>query len=368
MGKRVRRGGRSPSSSSAVLDRDVLRRRIVSSKLDSSFDVGAVVNHLRSNYPDYARIKVQPFTLRVQKTLEFLHQTLESSSGDSEDATGDGTPGPLRKKPSKGDESEQRLLRAEAEHLRNQKRKIQNPATSDASTSASTSTSDDDAIFEAKVDPEFDLMKSMLRANYGKKSSEKPAGREDDNMEIEMANEKKRAIVGSKPPRGEASARKERALPKGEAVERETTRFKDLGGMKNVLEELTMEVIVPLLHPELPMRLGVRPITGILLQGPPGCGKTRLAQAIANETGVPFYPKSATEFVTAVSGKLTCMHFRLLVSSQRRSTDAAIVKGIKSLCLLILYGDDCDALNCLKLACSAGPNFHSNHKTYLYII
>lgn len=199
MGKRVRRGGRSPSSSSAVLDRDVLRRRIVSSKLDSSFDVGAVVNHLRSNYPDYARIKVQPFTLRVQKTLEFLHQTLESSSGDSEDATGDGTPGPLRKKPSKGDESEQRLLRAEAEHLRNQTRKIQNPATSDASTSASasTSTSDDDAIFEAKVDPEFDLMKSMLRANYGKKSSEKPAGREDDNMEIEMANEEESELRAS---------------------------------------------------------------------------------------------------------------------------------------------------------------------------
>ncbi|GMP40530.1 hypothetical protein CsSME_00010947 [Camellia sinensis var. sinensis] len=43
-------------------------------------------------------------------------------------------------------------------------------------------------------------------------------------------------------------------------------------------------------------------MAGILLHGPPGCGKTKLAHAIANETGVPFYKISATELVSGVSG------------------------------------------------------------------
>ncbi|KAK8483663.1 hypothetical protein V6N11_061646 [Hibiscus sabdariffa] len=47
---------------------------------------------------------------------------------------------------------------------------------------------------------------------------------------------------------------------------------------------------------------GPRPMAGILLHGPPGCGKTKLAHAIANETGVPFYKISATEVVSGVSG------------------------------------------------------------------
>lgn len=86
--------------------------------------------------------------------------------------------------------------------------------------------------------------------------------------------------------------------------------FKDLGGMNEVVEELKMEVIVPLYHPQLPQWLGVRPMSGILLHGPPGCGKTKLAHAIANETGVPFYKISATELVSGVSGSLiwTLLH------------------------------------------------------------
>ncbi|PWA67882.1 cell division cycle 48C [Artemisia annua] len=77
-------------------------------------------------------------------------------------------------------------------------------------------------------------------------------------------------------------------------------RFKDLGGMDDVLDVLKMEVIVPLHHPELPRSLGVRPVAGILFHGPPGCGKTKLAHAIANETGLPFYKISATELVSGV--------------------------------------------------------------------
>ena len=48
--------------------------------------------------------------------------------------------------------------------------------------------------------------------------------------------------------------------------------------------------------------LGVDPPRGVLLHGPPGCGKTALANAIANECNVPFLRISAPEIVAGVSG------------------------------------------------------------------
>jgi ribosome biogenesis ATPase len=49
--------------------------------------------------------------------------------------------------------------------------------------------------------------------------------------------------------------------------------------------------------------LGVEPPRGVLLHGPPGCGKTALAHAIANECGVPFLRVSAPEVVSGMSGE-----------------------------------------------------------------
>lgn len=49
--------------------------------------------------------------------------------------------------------------------------------------------------------------------------------------------------------------------------------------------------------------LGVEPPRGVLLHGPPGCGKTALANAIANECGVPFLRVSAPEVVSGMSGE-----------------------------------------------------------------
>jgi len=112
-------------------------------------------------------------------------------------------------------------------------------------------------------------------------------------MEIKVIPEKARGGGDAKP---EAPAIE--GVSRGESG----PRFADLGGMEAVIEQLMMELVVPLCHPELPRRLGVRPVAGLLLHGPPGCGKTTLAHAIANETGVPFYKISAPEVVSGVSG------------------------------------------------------------------
>ncbi|MCL7033554.1 hypothetical protein MKW94_021378 [Papaver nudicaule] len=86
-------------------------------------------------------------------------------------------------------------------------------------------------------------------------------------------------------------------------VVKDGPKFKDIGGIQGILDELINDILFPLCHPELPMYLGVKPLSGILLHGPPGCGKTKLAHAIANEAGIPFYKISATENIRDLFSK-----------------------------------------------------------------
>ena len=67
----------------------------------------------------------------------------------------------------------------------------------------------------------------------------------------------------------------------GNALERPTINFSDVGGMNKVKEEIKIKIIQPLLHPELYKAYGKKVGGGILLFGPPGCGKTHLARATA---------------------------------------------------------------------------------------
>uniref|UniRef100_A0ACD6AB21 Uncharacterized protein n=1 Tax=Avena sativa TaxID=4498 RepID=A0ACD6AB21_AVESA len=143
----------------------------------------------------------------------------------------------------------------------------------------------------------------MLRTRYAnltpKKDPAAPAA--SQQLEIEVSTEKPRRRITSDGG-GAGEPKQEAVASEGGGGGGKGPRFADLGGMEAVIAELMMEVVVPLCHPELPRRLGVRPVAGILLHGPPGCGKTTLAHAIANETGVPFYKISAPEVVSGVSG------------------------------------------------------------------
>ena len=76
--------------------------------------------------------------------------------------------------------------------------------------------------------------------------------------------------------------------PANGPVERPRVTFWDVGGMEPVKDEVRMKIIHPLAHPELYKAYGKKAGGGILLYGPPGCGKTHIARATAGEIKAGF--------------------------------------------------------------------------------
>jgi AAA+ superfamily predicted ATPase len=74
----------------------------------------------------------------------------------------------------------------------------------------------------------------------------------------------------------------------GTEVERPTVTFREVGGMEALKDEIRMKIIHPLTHPELYKAYGKTIGGGILMYGPPGCGKTYLARATAGEINAGF--------------------------------------------------------------------------------
>ncbi len=102
----------------------------------------------------------------------------------------------------------------------------------------------------------------------------------DENTEVELRAEFEEANA----PRGEVN-------------------YDDVGGMGDTIRQLREMVELPLRYPELFTRLGVDPPKGVLLHGPPGTGKTRLAKAVANESDATFFTINGPEIMGSAYGE-----------------------------------------------------------------
>ncbi len=98
--------------------------------------------------------------------------------------------------------------------------------------------------------------------------------------------------------------------------------FKDVAGLQEAKEEL-QEVVEFLRHPEKFRRLGAEVPKGVLLVGPPGCGKTLLAKAVAGEANVPFFSISGSEFVELFVG-VGAARVRDLFNKAKRNAPAIV--------------------------------------------
>jgi len=79
--------------------------------------------------------------------------------------------------------------------------------------------------------------------------------------------------------------------------------YEEIGGLKEQIEKLREIVELPLRHPEVFQRLGIEPHKGIMLYGPPGCGKTLIAKALASESEANFFSINGPEIMNKYYGE-----------------------------------------------------------------
>jgi ribosome biogenesis ATPase len=79
--------------------------------------------------------------------------------------------------------------------------------------------------------------------------------------------------------------------------------WEDIGALQYVRDELRMAVVEPINHPEFFERVGITNPAGVLLWGPPGCGKTLLAKAVANESNTNFISVKGPELLNKYVGE-----------------------------------------------------------------
>ena len=107
--------------------------------------------------------------------------------------------------------------------------------------------------------------------------------------------------------------------------------YEEVGGLGTKIKAMREIVELPLQHPELFTRLGVEPHSGILLYGPPGCGKTLIAKVLANESEANMYLINGPEIMNKYYGE-----------SEARLRD--IFKEAKDNSPSIIFIDEIDAI------------------------
>ncbi len=99
--------------------------------------------------------------------------------------------------------------------------------------------------------------------------------------------------------------------------------YEDIGGLKSQLQRIREMIELPLRYPEVFERLGIDPPKGVLLHGPPGCGKTLIARAIAHETEASFFSVSGPEVIHKFYGESEA-HLRKIFEEASRKVPAII--------------------------------------------
>jgi transitional endoplasmic reticulum ATPase len=109
------------------------------------------------------------------------------------------------------------------------------------------------------------------------------------------------------------------------------TTYEDIGGLDEEIKRIREMVELPLRHPEIFQRLGIDPPKGVLLHGPPGCGKTLLARAVANESDANFYAINGPEIMSKFYGESEARMRKMFEDAEKNAPSILFIDEIDAI-------------------------------------
>ncbi len=109
------------------------------------------------------------------------------------------------------------------------------------------------------------------------------------------------------------------------------TTYEDIGGLDEEIRRIREMVELPLRHPEIFQRLGIDPPKGVLLYGPPGCGKTLLVRAVANESDANFYAINGPEIMSKFYGESEARMRKMFEDAEKNAPSILFIDEIDAI-------------------------------------
>ncbi len=107
--------------------------------------------------------------------------------------------------------------------------------------------------------------------------------------------------------------------------------FADVGGMEDVIERIRMNIIYPFKNPDVFQKFKRKPGGGILLYGPPGCGKTHIARATAGECGATFIAIAITDILSKWLGESERHLHEIFETARRRAPSVIFIDEVDAI-------------------------------------
>ena len=172
-------------------------------------------------------------------------------------------------------------------------------------------------VLEASIQRVLDVLRQDIDESDGLDIPEIDDFLDSDHSHQSTSNAMNKALRAGLSSEPEKPHRREKErLPNGEPARKKRkpekaietappTKFmlEDIGGVKDIIRQLMNHLTIPLLEPETYLNANIEIPRGVLLHGPPGCGKTVLCRAIAATLGVPFVEILGPSVVSGMSGE-----------------------------------------------------------------